>query len=48
MPNFGTRPNQLNTNKSNSGNNGKLQLYTINKSPLKAYNNYPSGLALLL
>ena len=48
MPNSGTKLNQPNTNKSNSENNSKSQLYTINKSPLRAYNNYPSSLALSL
>ena len=48
MPSSGIRPNQLNINKSSNRNNSKLQLHTINKSPLKAYNNYPSSFALLL
>ena len=48
MPSSSTRPNQPNTDKSNGKNNSRSQSYTINKSPLRAYNNYPSGLALLL
>jgi hypothetical protein len=48
MPSSGTRPNQPNTDKSSSGNNSGLQSHTINKSPLRAYNNYPFSFTLLL
>jgi len=48
MPSSGTRPNQPNTDKSNGGNNGGSQSHTINKSPLRAYDNHPSSLALSL
>jgi len=48
MPSSGTRPNQPNTDRSNSGNNSGLQSHIVNKSPLRAYNNHPSGLALSL